>query len=197
MADCWSCGAERGDAVFCGSCGVIQPLSKKLDDFAALGLPKKMALERRRIDKAFREASKKVHPDVFSKDTPEQRKLALAHTEKVNEAYRRLKDPRTRAEYLLALEGEDVASETERTEDPEFLMTMLERQEAVQFETDPEQLAETKADTVARVDGLLMICGQYFDEGQGDQGGVRAALVELRYLRRMLDQIKLKEEELF
>ena len=197
MADCWSCGAERGDAVFCGSCGLIQPLSPKLDDFTALGLPRKMALERRRVDKAFREASKQVHPDRFPKTEPEQRKLALAHTEKVNEAYKRLKDPRTRGEYLLELAGEQVASETERTEDPAFLMTMLEKQEAVQFESDPDQLAEMKADTVARYDGLLTVVGRYFDHGEGDLAEVRAALAELRYLHRMLDQIGRREEELF
>lgn len=196
MADCWSCGAERGEAAFCTTCGRIQPLSGRLDDFSRLGLPRTMRLDRAVLDRAFREASKLVHPDRFPRERPEERRLALAHTEKVNEAYKRLKDPRIRAEYLLSLDGVDVAEETERTEDPAFLLAMLEKQEEVEAAPDEARIADLKAETRARYDHLLKLAERYFDDGEGDRDGVRAALSELRYLRRLLDQIALREEEL-
>lgn len=197
MAECWSCGAEFGIAPFCGTCGAIQPVSDKLDFFSALGLEPKMTLERASLDRAFREASKKVHPDRFPREEPALRRLALAHTERVNEAYRTLKEPQKRAEYLLRLEGSEVAGETDRTDDPSLLMEMLEKQEKVQFARDPEVVAEMKAETKARYDGLMAIVADYFDNRTGDLASTRATLGELRYHRRMLDQIAQKEEELF
>lgn len=197
MADCWSCGAERGDATFCPTCSVIQPVSPKLDFFRALGLAPRMALERADLDRAFREASKKVHPDRFSREARQERKLALAHTEVVNQAYKALRDPRTRGEYLLELQGTQVASETDRTEDPEFLMAMLEKQEALENAADDATVAAFRAETEARHGALIGLLEAYFDRKEGSLDGARQALVELRYLRRMLEQIALKEEELF
>lgn len=196
MADCWSCGAERGESIFCGTCGLIQPVAPHLDYFAALGLERHMRLERAALDRAFREASKKVHPDRFPREEAAQRKLALAHTELVNQAYRTLKDPRSRGEYLLSLAGAEVAAETERTEDPAFLMEMLEKQEAVESARDADTVDGLKIEARARYEALLDRVARYFDEGEGSLEGARAALVELRFVRRMLDQIALVEQEL-
>ena len=197
MGDCWSCGAERGRTPFCGSCGLIQSVSNELDYYNALGLSRRMGLERVDLDRAFREASKRVHPDGFSKEEPELRRLALRHTELVNRAYKTLRDPRTRGEYLLSLEGVDVASETERTDEPDFLMALLERQEAVQSASNESELEALRRQTQARYDELLGVAAKYFDDREGEQGAVRRALTELRYERRMLDQISRREEELF
>ena len=197
MADCWSCGAERGRAVLCTSCGLIQPVPEGLDYFRALELERRMRLGRDELDRAFRVASKKVHPDRFPRTEPKQRKLALAHTELVNEAYQTLKDPQRRAEYLLELEGLEVASEVERTEDPAFLLALLEKQEAVQMAAEDAELQIIKAETKARSDALFASLEGYFEEGEGEQQQARKALIELRYLRRMLEQISAKEEELF
>ncbi|MEO1228525.1 MAG: Fe-S protein assembly co-chaperone HscB [Myxococcota bacterium] len=172
-------------------------MSPKLDYFRALGLSPSMALERASLDRAFRETSKRVHPDRFSREAPVQRKLALAHTELVNQAYKVLKDPRTRGEYLLMLSGQEVASETDRTEDPEFLMAMLEKQEALENASDDDTVAAFRAETEARYQHLIGTLEAWFDEGEGSLEAAKRALVELRYLRRMLEQIALKEEELF
>lgn len=153
-----------------------------------------MGLERSALDRAFRERSKQVHPDRFPKDAPERR-LALAHTERVNQAYKALKDARLRAEHLLELSGAVVAGETERTEDPEFLMAMLEKQEAVEA-ADEDRLEELADEAKRRRGTLLGRAEAFFDQGQGDVDEVKRALVELRYVRRLLERIEARFEEL-
>ena len=195
--DCWSCGAERGEAAFCTSCSLIQPVSPRLGYFEALGLEPSMQVDRKALDAAFREVSKKVHPDRFPRDEPEQRKMALAHTEIVNQGYRALKDPLKRAEYLLERRGVSLSGEHDKVEDPMFLMTMLEKQEALEETTDPDAVQSAKAETKARQKKLLALLAGWHDRAEGTDAEARAALIELRYLARMLELVGRKEEELF
>lgn len=197
MADCLSCGAERGESLVCNSCGALQPVTERTDYFSALGLEPRMSLRMPELDRAFRSVSKGVHPDRFPRDNSELRKRALRATEVVNQGYKTLKDPQKRGEYLLKLAGCEVATETERTEDQNFLLELLEQQEEIQMADESETVAELKSKTRARFDRLILVVTDYFDDGRGHLDDVRRALIELRYLRRMLDQIALKEDELF
>ena len=196
MAECWSCGAERGSAKFCNVCQVIQPVSAKVDFFEALELKQSMRLSRGEIDKAFREISKLVHPDRFAKDETPQRKLALQHSERVNQAYKVIKNDQTRAEHLLELRGVEVAAQTERTEDKAFLLELLEKQEMIEEIKDLDQLTEQKDTSKKRHKALIKRLEQIFDEEQGSLDEARSSLIELRYIRRMLQLIESKEEEL-
>lgn len=197
MADCWSCGAERGDDPLCSTCQRVQPPSPRRDDFAALGLPRRMDIDRAALDRAFRDRSKRLHPDRFPREDREQRRFALAQTERVNQAYKRLRDPRGRGEHLLELEcGVPVAGETERTEDPAFLMAMLEQQERLEAMTDLDEVEAVRAATATRRDALLEQVRAYFDDGQGTADDARAALAEGRYVARMMEQVKRKLQEL-
>ena len=163
----------------------------------ALGLERRMKIERSELDKAFRAVSRQVHPDRFPRTEPEQRRFALAQTELVNLAYKTLKDVRHRAEYLLELAGHSVGSENDRTLDPAFLMSILEQQEEVQAAQSEASLADLKAHVRHRFEALISLVTKYFDNDVGELPSVLAALVELRYVQRMLDQITQKEEELF
>ena len=196
MAECWSCGAERAQAKFCIVCHVIQPVPEKVDYFDALNLMPSMRLTRVDIDKAFREISKLVHPDRFSKDEPTQRKLALMHSERVNQAYKVIKNEQTRAEHLLELRGMQVAAQTERTEDKMFLLDLLEKQEMIELIKDYDQLMSQKDLSKKRYKGLIQQLEVIFDDDQGTLDEARACLIELRYIRRMLELIESKEEEL-
>ena len=80
MAECWSCGAERRDMFFCGSCEKIQPLSSATTYFDLLELPRRFAVTSDVVDRAFRTKSKRVHPDRFGAHSSIERRLALDHT---------------------------------------------------------------------------------------------------------------------
>jgi len=201
MAECWSCGAERGRARFCTSCSKIQPVDPKASSFELLGLPPAMRLDRDALDKAFREISRQVHPDGFGPGRAEtggagsaggaERKLALEHTMAVNEAYRALKTPRTRAERLMRARGIVIGQEQDRVDDPEFLMDMLELRE--QLEHARGAAVEPLAREVrARKDAALETLTRFFDDGVGSEGQSVRALERLRFYERFLDEVDTK-----
>lgn len=192
--DCWSCGAERDAYRFCTSCTKIQPVDDRESLFGVLGLRPMMAQPKMAVQDAFREASKRVHPDGFGHASSVERKLALRSTEMVNLAYRILKDPRTRAEYLMKLQGVEVGTEHSRTQDPMFLMEMMELQEQVDESNDEDEIEDLKSGVQGRYDGLLQGLITYFDGHEGLQNDAVNALDELRYLRRLIERAETKLE---
>jgi molecular chaperone HscB len=195
MADCWSCGAERGDASFCTTCGKIQAVPKQKTLFEALDLPRRMGLEREQIERRFREISQKVHPDRFGRSSAIERRLALEHTTWVNDAYRVLRDPRTRAEYLLSLEGVKVGHEEERANDPELLMTMMDLQEQT-LAADASGLEQMLREMQARRGKLLATTEDWFDRREGSKELAKRALDELRFVRRLEERIEQRLDEM-
>jgi molecular chaperone HscB len=197
MADCWSCGAERGVDFFCPTCGKIQAASPRTTLFEALGLPARMRLEKADVEKAFREVSRTVHPDRFAQADAQERKLALQLTELVNDAYRTLRDPRRRAEYLMKGQGVDAGHEQARTQDRAFLMEMLELQEQVDATQDEAGLTRLLDDTKARARRVLGDLEGYFDDGRGERAAAVRSVQELRYLERLAERADAKLEEMY
>lgn len=195
MADCWSCGAERGASFSCPTCGRLQRPSRSVSYFDALGLPRAMRLEAQAIEKAFREVSRKVHPDKVSAANAEERRCAVELTSLVNEAHRTLRDPQKRAEYLMRLEGVDVAREDAKTKDSALLLEMLELQEKIEQEKTTAGLEAMRENALRRHADRIESLARHFDDHVGTKDEAIGALVELRYVRRLLERLDLKLEE--
>ncbi len=196
MTDCWSCGVENAASVRCTACGKLQPLAAQ-NHFELLGLPAQLTQAHGEVDRAFRGASKDVHPDRLGPGASTvERQLAVAHTARLNEAYRALKDAQTRAEYLLSLQGVTVGGETARTNDTAFLLEMMEQQEAVDAAATVDQLESQRQQITGRKRDQMAGLARYFDQGEGQQDDAARALNELRYLKRLLDRIDAKLEEM-
>ncbi len=196
MADCWSCGGERRDAVFCPLCKKIQPLGTTKNLFDAIGLERCAKVDPQAIERQFRERSKLLHPDRYRRLSAVERRLALEHTALLNDAYRRLKDPDGRLEYLMELEGVDVADQGSRSQDPTFLMEMMSLQEKIEGLSDREPLQAMASEAESRCDALRKWISNYFDERIGTQKEAVAALEELRYQKRVLSGIQQRLEEM-
>ncbi|MES1157717.1 MAG: Fe-S protein assembly co-chaperone HscB [Haliangium ochraceum] len=82
-----------------------------MDFFAVLNLPPRYGLDLADAERRFREASRQVHPDRFARADPRARRASLQRTVQLNEAWRTLRDPVRRAEYLLRLAGYDIGGE--------------------------------------------------------------------------------------
>jgi molecular chaperone HscB len=73
--------------------------------FTLFSLPEHLHIDLPALEKAFYAQSRKLHPDRFaSKPRPEQ-DAALSASSQLNDAYRTLRDPIARTEYLLSLQG--------------------------------------------------------------------------------------------
>lgn len=102
---CARCSAPLAEAHACASCGFPQPLRGDEDYFSALGVGRRFAQDPAALERRFYQLSRALHPDRFTGDTPEARKISLERMSFVNEAFRRLRDPSLLRDYLLGLYG--------------------------------------------------------------------------------------------
>jgi len=100
---CWSCGAMRA-AQFCSSCGKVQPPAP-VDYFAFFGLPPKLNVDVAALEKDFYELSRRLHPDLNARGGSQEQEWSMEQSSLLNDAYRTLRDPIKRTQYLLKLEG--------------------------------------------------------------------------------------------
>ena len=109
---CWSCGTMRA-VHFCSSCGKVQP-PVPVDYFTFFGFPRKLNLESSELEKEFYALSRHLHPDVFGQAGEMERAWSLEQSSMLNDAYRTLKDPIRRSEYLLRLEGIELEEQSKQ-----------------------------------------------------------------------------------
>lgn len=101
--NCWSCGNMRA-AHFCRQCGKVQPPAP-VDYFAFFGSPYKLNLDTAKLQREFYSLSRHLHPDINVVRSPQEQEWSLEQSSQLNDAYRTLKDPIARTEYLLRLQG--------------------------------------------------------------------------------------------
>jgi molecular chaperone HscB len=108
---CWSCSIGRSEStLFCPHCSKIQPPPGG-DYFQVFSLPRGFQLDLPALEQEFHRLSRKVHPDRFARAGENEQQWSLADTALLNDAYRTLKDPLFRTEYLLKLEGAELGEE--------------------------------------------------------------------------------------
>jgi molecular chaperone HscB len=116
MLECRSCGAGAPlDEHFCPQCSRILALGRHGDYFAFLGLPRRLTINAQDLERRFRDLSRKFHPDYYYNAAPAERLASLERSSYLNDAYRALKNPVSRVEHLLAIEGLPPAKSEEGT----------------------------------------------------------------------------------
>ena len=102
---CWHCQSEVTGEYFCDQCVKVQPVSKDLDYFTCLALPRQLNIDTQTLESKFYQLSRSFHPDFFQTKSEHEQAISLGNSALLNTAYRTLKDPLRRAEYLLQLEA--------------------------------------------------------------------------------------------
>ncbi|NWF74014.1 MAG: Fe-S protein assembly co-chaperone HscB [Nitrospirae bacterium] len=102
---CWHCQSEMSGEYFCDRCVKVQPVSKELDYFTCLGIPRRLTIDQHQLETKFYELSRAFHPDFYQNKSVSEQTISLANSAMLNTAYRTLRDPIQRAEYLLDLEA--------------------------------------------------------------------------------------------
>jgi molecular chaperone HscB len=106
MLECRSCGAGAPvDEHFCPQCSRILALGRHGDYFAFLGLDRRLTIDLQDLERRFRDLSRKFHPDYYYNAAPAERLASLERSSYLNDAYRVLRNPVSRVEHLLAIEG--------------------------------------------------------------------------------------------
>lgn len=120
-----------------------------MDYFEFLDLPRNLTIDAKDLEKRFYSLSRQLHPDLHSRKSPAEREQAEESTAVLNDAYRTLRDPIARAEYLLKLEGFDIGEQTTKDVPPELLEEVFELNMALEefnsgAEADVDQLESAR-----------------------------------------------------
>jgi len=105
---CWHCQSEVTGEYFCERCVKVQPVSKETDYFTCFGFPRRLTLDPQKLEAKFYELSRTFHPDFYQTKSSAEQTISLGNAAVLNTAYRTLRDPIQRAEYLVALEAGSV-----------------------------------------------------------------------------------------
>lgn len=121
---CWQCGNAAVTGLFCSECQALQAPPK--DYFQFFGLERKLFLDTKDLQNRFYELSRKLHPDRFTRKPEQEKANSLEASSILNDAYRVLREPVARAEYLLKHEGFDIGEQRSKDVPPELLEEVFE-----------------------------------------------------------------------
>jgi len=159
--------------------------------FELFGLPRAYRFDAAVLDRAYRQLQSEVHPDRFAGGTDAEKRLALQASARVNEAYRALKNPVQRAQYLLRMNGIDAVGETDTALPLEFLERQLERREQAaeaQAAGDVRTLSSLLADARAESQALEDVLAQVLDDERAF-ATARMQVRELTFLTKLAEDI--------
>jgi molecular chaperone HscB len=213
--ECWSCSiGHTHSTLFCPHCSKIQPPPGG-DYFQVFGLERKFHVDLPALEHEFHRLSRKVHPDRFARAGEKEREWSLADTALLNDAYRTLKDPLSRTEYLLKREGAEIGEEhagKDRKDPSRVPADLLEEafelnmqleemrmahkmgEEDPQLHADLEQAKKKFEGLLAAVDENLRAQWQVWDAGgeaarQTAQQTMVALLDRRRYVRNLVRDV--------
>jgi molecular chaperone HscB len=209
-ASCWSCGETRS-AHYCKACGRVQPPSP-VDYFAFFGLPRKLNINVALLEREFYQLSRKLHPDLNAQADRREQEWSLEQSSQLNDAYRTLKDPIKRTEYLLRLAGVELEEQSKNATEqaraagelkkqvvpPDLLEEVFElnmqleelRMNKKVGENDPslaKELEAHKAELETKFEALSQELKLYWDEWDRVDGGNANDELRRRVRNKMVD----------
>lgn len=147
-----------------------------------LGLPRRFHVDEADITAAWREVSRRVHPDRFAGKSAVERRMSLQWTALINEGRRVLRDRVSRARYLASGRTRP-PEEGGPALDPDFLEEMFDLRMAAAEDAEAVTRAEAwRADMLAELD---LVFTRWEAEG-GDLSGVEERLARLKYLDNLV-----------
>jgi molecular chaperone HscB len=85
--------------------------------FSLFKLPQHLNLDVVALEKQFYTLSRRLHPDRFASKPASEQEAALTASSHLNDAYRTLKDPILRTQYLLKMEGVELEEQSKAATD--------------------------------------------------------------------------------
>ena len=166
--------------------------------FELFGLPQSYALDRHKLDAAYRELQNAVHPDRFAAKPEAEQRVAMQWATQANEAYQTLKHPVNRGVYLLRLEGIDALDANNTRMAPDFLMQQMEWREAIEVARTGKSVAALDDLT----DDLRAVHRQIEDrlaeliDSLHDFAAASEAVRQLRFMDKLIAEVGDVYEEL-
>lgn len=169
-----------------------------MNHFELFGLPSQFKLDGSLLSSQFRELQKRFHPDNFATGSERDRLMAVQKAAQINDAYQVLKNPISRAEYILAEQGVEIRGEQQTMQDPMFLMEQMELREELEEiadSTDPESALFDFDFKVSKMyKQHLASVEQELDDGLWAEAADRVR--KLKFIAKLKNEIELVEDKL-
>ncbi|HDZ44555.1 hypothetical protein LCGC14_0339960 [marine sediment metagenome] len=199
-AKCAQCDKPMSQPLVCDFCHALNPPGAEVDYFSLLALPQRYDLADDEIHRKFLALNRHAHPDFHANEPPEVQALSLRISANVNDAYRVLSDPTSRANYLLEMLGGPSLADDKSVPDG-FLSTMMMMQEEIadaKAADDDGELARIREVLQIQHDGLMNRIEGLFEEHQKSVdceavrqdmlGAIRRQLSAVSYVKKLLSQ---------
>lgn len=169
--------------------------------FELFGLPVGFIIDGAALAERYRDLQRVVHPDRYANGSAQEQRLALQQAIRINEAYETLKNPVSRAQYLLSLHGIDMQAEKETTRDTAFLMEQLQLREELEnarHADDPESALDNLMGRISAMIKKLIaqMAIQFEDPGSTNLEAAREAVRKMQFLNKLLSEGEALEVEL-
>jgi molecular chaperone HscB len=164
-------------------------------DFELFGLPQRFAQERSEIDARWKDLQREAHPDRFAAQGAAAQRAALQWSVRINEAYRRLKDPLRRAAYLCERLGAPIDAEKNTAMPADFLMEQMEWRESLDEAQGEEELEALSQRVIQRRRELLARIQQLLDL-EGDAPEAARQVRALMFIERFAHDIEARLAQL-
>lgn len=164
-------------------------------DFELFAVPPRFAQDAAQLDARWKELQRQVHPDKFAAQGAAAQRVAMQWSARINEAYRRLKDPLKRAAYLCELNGAPIDAESNTAMPAEFLMQQMELREAVDDAVDAAAMDEIGRQSATLKREMLLKLEQQMD-AQHDWPAAAQTVRGLMFLDRLAGDIDRKRATL-
>jgi molecular chaperone HscB len=167
--------------------------------FELLGVPLLFALDEQELEKRHRDLSRALHPDRYAGRPSSERREALSRAISVNEAFRKLRDPISRAEALLSQLGRHVSETNQPRPEPSLLMRVMEQREELSSARRAGQRARVEAlaaQANSAAEEATERMADAFSEDPIPVEQVLKVLGELRYLQRLKEEAGAALDEL-
>jgi len=197
--NCWRCAAPISDSLFCRSCKSLQQPSR--DYYRVLGIEgRRLNLDSDDLQRRFYDLSRLLHPDRFIRKPETERQYSLDATSILNDAYRTLRDPVRRAQYVLYQEGFEIGEQRSNDVPPELLEEVFELNMALEEmrggdDSARPQLESAEKNFVGMMseidDELKRLFGTYdAAPGRDTLAAIRTVLNRRKYVQNLLTEVQ-------
>jgi molecular chaperone HscB len=170
-------------------------LNLQSDDFELFGLPVTFEQDAQAIDARWKELQREAHPDRFAAQGQAAQRIAMQWSVRINEAYKRLKDPLKRAAYLCDLRGAHVDAENNTAMPAEFLMEQMEWREELEEARNGEDLDRLEEELHAARREVLNDVAQLLDRDH-DAKAAAQKVRALMFIERFGHDVQRRAEQL-
>jgi molecular chaperone HscB len=170
------------------------------DYYQLFGIPRSLHLSLDELQKRFYELSRQLHPDRFMQRPEAERQQALDQSSELNDAYRTLKDPIKRAQYLLSQEGFDIGEQRSKDVPPELLEEVFELNMALEEMRGGDDSARTQLESaeknftgmMTQIDEDLHSLFETYDADPKREtlNAIRTILNRRKYIQNLLNEVQ-------